>query len=414
MVIRSLIQGTRDDPKDTDFTTSGVAIYLGSEVTVQDSLVVGNRQRGIYIEDSTAHIERSVVRGTRPWSGVGGSGYGIGIQAVDTAVQPKGELVVRDSTLSGNANISVSLIGGDASLERVVIRKTGEGGEKGKLAWGIHAGGQGTYGLLTYGKLVLKISASLLEDNSDIAMVFANGTSVTVEQTTVRSMRVPGWTVASTAQLATGIRVEDVSHPGREPPRVTLRKCLVEGIDGTGLALIRGGTMTMESSMIRSCASSRGLLVAGVLAGTDCKDPQKKTVPALTMKRCAVEEAAGAGLHLFGVTARLEQCMVSNIRQPVGEGVYAFEDRCPTDLTLEDCLVESCTRAGVNFFGGTGKVCRSLFRKNTYAIVVEKGATPAICEDNRFDGNQRNGVAFGPGLKTVLVPNISSLPKAPR
>ena len=410
-VIRSVIRGTRDGPKDREITTSGVGIYEGSQVTVQDSLISGNRQLGIYVKESSAHIERSIVRGTRTRSGDGG--FGIGIQAVGSASQPAGVLIVRDSTISENANIGVSMIGGAVSLERMVIRKTGEGGEKQNLAWGIHAAGQGTYGSSTFRKLVLKVTDSLLEDNLDMAMVITSGTDVTVEQTTVRSIRIPKWLVAPKPPSATGIRVEHVKHPNREPPRVTVRKSLVESTEGTGLVLFRSGTVTVESSTIRSCASPSGLLEVGVMAGTDCTDPQKKAVPVLTMKRCAVEDIAGAGFHLFGAKARLEQCMVKDIRKPVGEGIYAFQDKCPTETTMSGCLVENCARAGLNFYGGTGKVCRSLFRKTTYAIVVDKGASPVICDDNRFEDNQRN-VALGANLELVQLPAIPDLPKSPR
>lgn len=126
------------------------------------------------------------------------------------------------------------------------------------------------------------------------------------------------------------------------------------------------------------------------------------------------------GLSVFGSTATVDSVVVRGIVKNAlgeyGDGVEvvaprsldpAFEATGPASADLSAIVVENSDRAGILFYDAGGSLGGSVVRGNSFAVALERGAEPAIGEDNAFEGNTRNDVARGLDLEPV--PPLESL-----
>ncbi|MGK4001520.1 right-handed parallel beta-helix repeat-containing protein [Sorangium sp. So ce1036] len=93
-----------------------------SSVTVRDCLVERNHESGVLVSGSSATIEGSVVRGTRP-SRDGTGGRGISAQD-ELGTGERASVTVRDCLIEENHEAGVFAIASDATLEATVVRAT--------------------------------------------------------------------------------------------------------------------------------------------------------------------------------------------------------------------------------------------------------------------------------------------------
>ena len=408
-ILRSVIRRTRDRTTETGFTSSGVWAQA-ADVIIQDTLIADNRPVGIIATESKLVLERSVIRDTRP--GSKDRELGIGILSRRTNGRSGGTLVMKDCTLADNSALGLFAMGGDATLERVLIRGSGTHRIKDVIVSGLYAYGRGTGKKDTVGKLVLKLSNCLLEANTHSGLVAGNDTEVTLDRCTLRSTRRDPLETDINRNIGVGLWVQRMGDPSGTSPKVKVKGSLFERTEGPGVMVLFGGQVTVERSLVRDTVPLKGLALPAVSAHSAERDD--RTLPVVTMRCSAIEGTPGVGFLLSGANAHLEQVAVRNTSGPDGDGIsVADEKKYAAQIDLSCTLVEKSARAGLIFFGGKGKVCRSLFRKGTYAIVLQNGAAPVICDDNRYKNNQRQGVAFGQGLKPARVPRIPKLPELP-
>lgn len=174
-----------------------------------------------------------------------------------------------------------------------------------------------------------------------------------------------------------------------------------------------GGWAVLERSLIRDNTPARGAVAGGALAFFDKSCEQALQSPTLNLKDSGILLASGAGVQIVDASATVDRCVVEDTREPFGDGISVAQRTRNANLTLTRGYIISSSRAGILFSGGGGKVCSSVLRGGTFSIVLDEGAAPTICEDNVFQDNGRNGIAFGQGLKPAPVPRIPKLPPIP-
>ena len=409
-ILRSVIGKNRDRPRETEVSSAGVRVQEGSEVVIQDSLIADNRQFGILALESTLTVERSVIRGTRPRTVDKKDGHGILLRAMQG--QP-GKLALTDSTISDNSSKGVFLLGGLATLKRVLIRKTGSARGNNPMPHGLSTAG----GTETIPMARLHLDTCLLEDNTFVGMMLGSGSDVVVSRSTIRSSRVRSWISSVENKYGGGIWVQEWTGPRKKEYKMAalakILDSLFEKIEGPGLTVLFGGTASVERSLIRDTSALEGLAMPAVLVQSSETYPEEPA-PVLSMKDSAVKNTPGVGVQVRGAKANLKRCVVEHTRAIYGayygDGISIEKtEQRNANLDLTSCLVKDSARAGLIFFGSTGKVCRSTFQNNKYAIDLEKGASPVICGDNRYVDNERD-VVFGLGLKSAPVPWIPELP----
>ena len=409
-ILRSVIRRTRDRTQETGFTSSGVWVQA-SDVVIQDTLIADNRPVGVIATESKVLLERSVIRDTRP--GSKDRELGIGLLARGKNGRPWGTLAMKDCTVTDNASWGVYALGGDAALERVVIRGSGAHRVKDVAVGGLLTYGEGTGKKDTLRRLSLKLSNCVLENNTHSSLFAANDTELNVDQCSFRATRRDPLETDINLKIGVGLWAQRMGAPSGKSPVVKVKGSLFERTEGPGVMVLFGGEVTMERSLVRDTVPLKTMALPAVSAHSGEMDD--RTLPVVTMRCCGIQGTPGVGLLLGGARAHLEQVAVKNTSGPAGDGIsVADEKKYSAEIDLKCSLVENSTRAGMIFFGGKGSVCQSILRGGTYAIVLEEGAAPVICGDNLYESNQRGGVAFGQGLKPARVPKIPLAPKLPK
>ena len=372
-----------------------------------------NRQLGLLAVESTVTMERCVIKGTLPQTVDQKHGYGIFLRSIKT--QP-GKLTLTDSTISDSSSMGLFQLGGEATLKRVVIRKTGSARGNNAMPHGLSAGGGVDTEDGTIPAARLDVDTCLWEDNIFVGLLIGSGSDVVVSRSTVRSSRARSWISKVEQSAGGGIWVQEMVGPRKQEYKLNakaqIRDSLVEQTEGPGLTVLFGGTMSVERSVIRDTGALKGLAVPAVLV-QGSEDHPKEPSPVLSIKHSAVKSTPGVGVQLSGAKVYLERCMVESTRAPFGDGISVKKtDKRDAYLGLTSSLVKDSTRAGLILFGGAGKVCRSTLQKNKYAIVLEQGAKPVICEDNKYVDNERD-VVFGLKLEPARLPDISGSLEVP-
>ena len=173
----SVIVDTQPQVSDMKFgvgirAESSSSIKLASTLSVQDSLVARNRVAGVLLFGSSATLESSVVRDTESQSS--DRKYGMGIQIeVQGSTQLPSNLVVRDSAVVNNRVIGVALYSSTATLERSVVRDTRPSALDQMEGMGIQAVMKSG---MKYGS-TLKLSDCLLKGNRKEGIVLTSSTA---------------------------------------------------------------------------------------------------------------------------------------------------------------------------------------------------------------------------------------------
>lgn len=108
---------------------SGIAITNGSTATVTRSVLEANHDAGVRVGvGSQATLDALVVRGTRQRALERKAGHGIAISGcpADAACNAalRTQAIVRQSLIEDNQEAGISVTGADATIDRVLVRKT--------------------------------------------------------------------------------------------------------------------------------------------------------------------------------------------------------------------------------------------------------------------------------------------------
>ena len=94
-----------------------------SSLTTRECIVTGNHVYGIYLQNSKATIDRTVARDTQAQASNGREGVGISAQ-IETGGNMPSELTVRDSLVMGNRTTGITVFSSTATVERSVVSNT--------------------------------------------------------------------------------------------------------------------------------------------------------------------------------------------------------------------------------------------------------------------------------------------------
>ena len=377
-----------------------------SDVVIQDCLVANNRTFGVSVLNSTAKVERSVVRGTQP-SAAGGAGTGV--LAYTNKQGAIAKVTVLDSLVADNSRIGIDVRGADGTIQRVHVRGTGDAAGKYGASAGILATAYDAY-QNTPSKV--SIVESLIADNYVDGIDAISGATVVVNRSTVRSSRsnkkYPGW--------ATGILVRATPLLPSQglPLDVTLRDSLFEDHEAFGVLVLGEGKVMVDRTLIRNTRYAKEMYGGyGVFAGSDKKFPGKG--PKLDMTNSEIRNSYASGVSLNDTLATMTGCAVTNTSGApgsgsFGDGVAFVQLRRTVSLDMSRCFLDQSARAGLVFWKGKGQVRGSAFQYGTFSIVLEEGASPSIAGDNIYRHNKRNAVAFGQNLKPAPIPNMTNIP----
>ena len=417
-VKRSIVRDTLERLTDQRL---GIGIVVGggsqsSAVTIQESLVSGNREFGVQVLDATAIIERTVVRGTlppRPYGRFDSMAVGIGV--FGTTKNASTNLILRDGLLVSNTYKGIFLAGGDASVESSVIRDTGS-----EKFWDATASGivamvhykNGTFGR----KARLAVKDSVLAHNRPLGLLATYGSEVTVDRTSLRDS-VPRQVGTTKPEIAVLLYLHGQPKYVTKgyPVRMKVRDSLLE-VHGTspsvikalGVLVDRSSSATLEASTVRifpSLVTGQSLSGAMAIFWGTVPGP----LPVLKMKGCEVYRSVGPSISLLDGTLDIERSRLFGAMDPYGDCLYSEEKDHRADVHLKASLVQGCERAGVFLNRGGGSLCESLFFDNTFPIHLDGASAPTLCEDNLFERNKRNSISFGSNLKPAPLPKLPEL-----
>jgi hypothetical protein len=94
---------------------------------MRDCIVADNRTWGVALSGTAGTLERVLVRDTLPPTSTETMGIGIIVSVVSAGspeVRVKGQLTLRDSVVQGSRPVGVGVIESSATIERSVIRQT--------------------------------------------------------------------------------------------------------------------------------------------------------------------------------------------------------------------------------------------------------------------------------------------------
>ena len=368
-----------------------------SVLTARDSLVAGNTSFGILLQSSTATLERIVVRDTREQ--VLGARGGTGIDAMIQEGQTlPSKLTIRDAFLSGNKLVGIYLHSSNAIIERSVIRETRWSGTHYSSGLGIVAEIQSKRSLPS----VLIVRDSLIARNH-ICGVQVQSSKATLERTSVKD------TIGHVMNGEDGIGVQAVIQPGYfRQPDLTVRESLVANNRSVGMSLL-SSKVIMERTVVRDTReqSSDGRFGTGIEASIQ---PDQSLPTELTIRDSLIMRNHQVGIAFVLSRGKIMRSAVidtlPNSNGEYGDGIAAGYGAV---LVVEDATVDHNARVGVLFIDSGGSVHRSLIRGNVFAIDLEDGASPLIGDDNQIVDNQINHVTIGQGLKPPPVPSVPNI-----
>ena len=335
----------------------------GSELTLRDSLVTGNRYKGVALFGSKATLERSVVRDTREQASDQQSGTGI-LASFDSSGQgQRSEVILRDSLVEGNRDLGLSLWSSRATVERSVIRDTRENAADKNFGRGIQAAveaGQSQGSELT-------LRDSLVTGNrTDGIVLFSSKASV------LRSVVGDNLEQASDKQFGVGIRAVAGAAKGKGS-EVTVRNSLVAGNRSAGIAL-ESSSATVSSSVVRDTIEQAKYKTLGV--GIHATQGS-----VLTLSDSLVAGNRSAGVFLFSSSASVLRSVVrGNLEQvsdkKLGAGIQASvapNHTLGSTLTVSDSLVTGNRTNGIDIQSSTATVERSVVRDTLEQTSGKKG-----------------------------------------
>ncbi|HTN84441.1 MAG TPA: right-handed parallel beta-helix repeat-containing protein, partial [Sorangium sp.] len=299
-----------------------------AHVTLRRSVVERNQEAGIWVQGSSAAVEETVVRDTRPYPDDLETGWGVYI-AADLAGSLRSEATLQRVVVEQSRYVGVAILGSDVSLDGLLVRDTLPREEDQKHGIGLAVASSGRLrGDVTARGAVLERSRS--------HGVFIEGADVTLERVAVRGT-LPR---ASDGRFGRGIEVH--AREGRSS--FVLRSSLVEESVESGLAIF-GSTATLEDTIVRGTrSSSAGLLGNGVTIVKDAEDAEA------TLTGVRIEASEGAAVASFGAAVALERSTMEcnfidlNVETELGaQGEIADrgQNRCGCEGTSIPCRAKS-------------------------------------------------------------------------
>jgi hypothetical protein len=368
-----------------------------SKLTVKDSLISGNTTNGVFVEGASATLERTVVRDTQPEVLDRSAGNGVQVTRSDAGAA---DLTLKDCLISNNRNAGVILFGASGTIERTIIRDTQPRDSDQETGVGLAA--------REWNKepSTLVVQDSTIANNRSIGVRLC-GSKATLERTVVRD------TLPEAASLAFGYGIAG-RQIGPLASELTLRDSVVAGNRSLGVALW-SSTATLERSVVRdtlpkAANQSFGMAIqASRMEGIDSPLPSE-----LTLLDSWLDSNRGGSVAIASSSATIKRCVIANTLADLsganhGDAVSVFphvdtatgSQGPEATLEISDTVVEDTFRSGLIFYASKGSVHRTVVRRGELSVVLQNGAQPTIGDDNAFVQNEEDRVTVGETLEEV-------------
>ncbi|WP_437752273.1 right-handed parallel beta-helix repeat-containing protein [Sorangium sp. So ce1389] len=259
-------------------------------VTLRASLVEQNHEAGVFVEESDATIEASVVRDTEPRSN-GTGGFGIVAQDGATTHQ-RATLALRGALLEQNREIGVLVVNSDVTIDASVVRDT-QPRRNGFWGRGINI----EHDPATRQRATLTLRGSRVEHNHELGVgVFAS--DATIEASVVRDTQPRG-----DGRGGEGIRAQHDTDT-QERSTLALRASLVEQNHEAGVVVFDSDA-TVEATVVRATRPRRDETAGDGIAVVSSGAPA-----AVTVTSTQIESNARAGIASFSAAVLLVSSLV--------------------------------------------------------------------------------------------------------
>lgn len=315
----SVIRATRPSPRGGGGWGIAVTTESTSErasANVHACLIEQNHEVGVFVLDSTAHIEASVIRGTQ-LSGDGQRGRGIDVEASLDTDEPA-SATVRSCVIEENREVGVFVSAADVEIESTVIRAT-RSDATGKLGRGIET----QYDEDIDKRARLTLRASLLEENREVGALVA-GSDATIESSVIRATQ-PN----AEDEFGRGIEIDSMSG---QRAVVTVRACAVEENHEAGVSIV-GSDALIEATEVRATKvrSDESL-------GDGISVAEKGTA---TIRNAMISGNGRAGVASFGSEVQVLDTILTCNKYDLNS-----EDTDGDRASFKDTSGSSCTRRG--------------------------------------------------------------------
>jgi hypothetical protein len=282
-----------------------------ADVTVRDSLLVGNHEAGLFVWGSDLQVESTVVRDTLPADSATNGGRGIELHASSGPAMPSTGTVV-GSVIEGNREVAINVYGATLALDRSVLRDTAQNGDG--------LGGRGVSASDGPVPAAVTVRYSVIEDNHDVGLGVV-GVDLDVESTVVRGHRAADNHLMGGA----GINAQSYLNNLQDIVNVTVRRSLIDDNAGAGIVVLKGN-LTLEASLVRGAVTFEdGTFGDGVVLSGWGGDISGSVVG------CRLEDNARAGLAVFGSPISLASSTVTCNAVDINGEIVG-----PTGFTITD------------------------------------------------------------------------------
>lgn len=327
-------------------------------LSVTSSLVERNHDTGILTVGVDATVAGSVVRDTRPRQADDESGRGVvaGCSAMAGACPA---LRLEGSVISGNREIGILVAGADAEVTSSVVQNTLARQSDGLAGQGIHA--QCDVGLQSCGSLA--VTGSLIRQNRDMGIAVA-GVDADMASTVVRD------TQERLGDGKFGRGIEAQCDPDLVVcPTLSVTDSLIDSNRDESI-FISGGDAVITGTVVRNTLAQQSDHQYGRGINAQC-DPDLQNCGSLTITDTLVTGSYNNGMAIVGVDTVLAGVSVRDTwpneqgdwMDDYGQGIFAFcfpgTDWCGS-LQMTSCTVSTSHTAALAVQGVPGFVQSSL------------------------------------------------------
>jgi hypothetical protein len=293
-----------------------------------------NHEVGVFVSNSGATIEASVVRATQPTS-MDIGGHGIDVYSEPVPGSPA-TLVLRTALVEQHRESSVLVSSAEATIEATVIRATALGSTE--------PYGRGLtvqpHSMMISVPSTLSMTTSLIEDSHEVGLSISASTG-TVESTAVRNaLRASGRGVA--------VEAEDTTLA---PSAVSFGACVVEGGYGVGF-LVSGSEVTLDTSVVRGTRADTITLGGN---GVSVQD-DVSTDATLALHGSLIEQNSAGGVIVADADATVGWSLIrdsaTDLEGQLGDGIVVLGLNDSASAAITATRIERSARAAVAAFGG--------------------------------------------------------------
>ncbi len=392
-VISSVVRDVLQRESDGEFGR-GIAAQCDVEVgecgmlTVERSLIHGNRDVGIVAAGVATTVISSVVRDTLPQESDGKGGIGIAAHC-DVEASECGTLTLEGSLIHGNREVGISAIGVETSVISSVVRDTLPQKSDGEFGRGINA--QCHVEASECGTLTLK--GSLIHGNREVGI-----SAIGVETSVISSVVRDTLPQESDGRFGRGINAQCDDETG-ECGSLLVLDTLVAFNENVGIFIsgtpadLRG--VVVIDTVTNEAGSWQGEYGQGISAMC-FKHLDIDECGFLAIDSSMVVSSHAAGVAVQGVSGIMTGSMVDKVFAQPKDGKYGYGVQIAgwegADIGgfpffhVRDSVIRDAKLAGVFYRSSEGVLSGTVVSGGEYSVAINICASPSIGEDNLLSG----------------------------